>query len=75
MKKALKLIGFLIVLFIVYSLISFAVGIVSGLAYFIISGVGSLNSTAIDNFIRNNVYIISLIADIIFVICLFIKAL
>ena len=73
MKKALKLIGFLIVLFIVYSLISFAVGIVSGLAYFIISGVGSLNSTAIDNFIRNNVYIISLIADIIFVICLFIK--
>lgn len=73
MKKALKLIGFLIILFIVYSLISFAVGIVAGLAYFIISGVGSLNSTAIDNFIRNNVYIISLIADIIFVICLFVK--
>lgn len=73
MKKALKLIGFLSVLFIVYMLINFAVVIAASLAYFIIGGVGSINSIAINNFIRNNAYIISLIAYIIFVICLFIK--
>lgn len=73
MKKALKLIGFLIALFIVYVLINFSVGIIIGLAYIIIDGMGTINSMAIDDFIKNNVYIISLIADIIFVICLFIK--
>lgn len=73
MKKALKLIGFLIALFIVYVLINFAVGTAIGLAYIVTNGIGSTNSIAIDNFINNNVYIISLIADIIFVISLFIK--
>lgn len=70
MKKALKLIGFLIALFIVYVLILIAV---STLTHITIGSIYGINSTETNNFIKNNIFIISLMVDIIFIICLLIK--
>lgn len=70
MKKALKLIGFLIVLFIVYVFILMTV---STLTHITIGSVYGMNSTETNNFIENNIFIISLMVDVVFIICLLIK--
>ncbi|MGL4571058.1 MAG: lysostaphin resistance A-like protein [Clostridium sp.] len=73
MNKILKTIGFLVVLYIVYNLITTIVVGAFGFAYSVQHGLTKVTAKEITDYVVANSYLISLISNVIFIIALLIK--